>query len=343
MVSGGLLLLTLVVPGTGTPPTRGGRPTTSHPSTPTTQPGTSGSGAGRYAVGTTALNLVEPASPGSPTRLLPTAVRYPATGSPGGPEAAGLPPYRAGRPFPLVVFSQWYGIAAEAYAGLLEYWASAGFVVVDPTYPFTDPGSPGGLNEADITNHPGDLQFVIAQILRMSAAHGNLLSGLVDPKAVAVAGHSDGGDVSLATAVNPCCRDTLVKAAVILSGAELAKFGGSYYTSGSVPLMVVQGTADTINPPSCSVQLYNAAPAPKYFLSLLGAAHEPPYLDPGPYRSVVEATTTDFLNGYLKSRPSALTALGTAGSVPGVATTSSVPTLALPGGSTCPGAPAPGD
>jgi len=338
IASGAALLLVLVLLGTGARPNPGGRSATAStvPSTTVVAHG------GPYAVGTTALPLIEPATTATPARSLPTAVRYPAQGQPGGAETAGPPAYRAGGPYPLVVFSQGYEIAAESYAGLLQHWASAGYVVVDPTYPFTDPGppgSPGGPNEADIANHPADLRFVISAILGLSAAHGGVLSGLVNPNEIAVVGHSDGGDVSLATAVDPCCKDSLVKAAIILSGAELAAFGNTYYAQGSVPLLVVQGTADTINPPPCSIQLYNAAPSPKYYLSLLGATHEPPYLDPGPLRTLVETTTTDFLDGYLKGRSTALPALVASGTVAGQATVSTAASLGQPAG-TCPGAPA---
>ena len=339
VASGCVLLLVAVLVGTGSSPGRGGRTVTTSTATSTTVGTTVVAHGGPYAVGTTSLPFVEPATATLAARQLPTAVRYPAQGRAGGTEAPGLAPDRADGPYPLVVFSQGYGIAAEAYAGMLEHWASAGYVVVDPTYPFTDPSFPGGLNEADLVNHPADLRYVIASILALSAARGNVLSGLVDPNEVAVIGHSDGGDVSLATAVDPCCQDSLVKAAVILSGAEQAVFGSAYYAQRSVPLMVVQGTADTINPPSCSVQLYDAAPAPKYYLSLLGAAHEPPYLDPGPTQTLVETTTTDFLNGYLKGRSAALAALVAAGTIPGQATVSAAASVGPPVGS-CPGAPA---
>ncbi len=331
---GGLLLFVLVPAGPRARPVVKGRP--AGPRTVTTT--TLAPAGGPYAVGTAAVNLVEPATGGLPARVLPTSVRYPAQGIPGGPETAMAPPSRDNGPYPLVVFSQGYDVAAEAYAGLLEHWASAGYVVVDPTYPFTDPASAGGVDERDIANHPGDLRFVISSILQASASPSGLLSGLIAQKEVAVVEHSDGGDVTLATAVNSCCRDARITAAVILSGAELASFGGTYYASGGVPLMVVQGTADNVNPAACSIELYNGAPPPKVYLSLLGAEHGPPYLGAGPDESVVATTTTDFLNGYLKGWSQGRAALATDGSVPGVADLSAPPSLGTPAG-TCPGAP----
>ena len=44
-----------------------------------------------------------------------------------------------------------------------------------------------------------------------------------------IAGQSDGGDVSLATADNTCCYDPAIKAVAVFSGAELSSFGGTYF------------------------------------------------------------------------------------------------------------------
>jgi predicted dienelactone hydrolase len=237
-----------------------------------------------------------------------------------------------------VVFSEGYDISPEAYANLLDAWSAAGYVVADPTYPFTSPTSPGGPEEDDIVNHPADLRFVITSLLQDGATKGGTLSGLINPSEVAVIGHSDGGDVALATASNSCCLDSRIKAAVILSGAELASFGGTYYTTPAVPMLVVQGTADDINPQVCSVQLYDAAPQPKYYLSLAGQSHESPYLQAGQPLGTVEKVTIDFLDGYLRHSTAQLDAMTADGSVPGLATLTNSPSVGPPVGS-CPGAP----
>ena len=289
-----------------------------------------------YAVGTISLDITE--TIGGTVRSLPTEVRYPATGPAGTPEQAGANADHTSGPYPLVVFSQGYDISPEAYADLLDAWSAAGYVVADPTYPLTSPSSPGGLDENDIVNHPADLRFVITSLLQDEATTGNPLSGLIDPSEVAVIGHSDGGDVALATASNSCCRDSRIKAVVILSGAELASFGGTYYATPPVPMLVVQGTEDDINPPSCSVQLYDSAPLPKYYLSLAGQSHESPYLQVGQPLGTVEQVTIDFLDGYLRHSTARLDAMAADGLVPGLATLTSAPSLGSPVGS-CPGAP----
>jgi predicted dienelactone hydrolase len=294
----------------------------------------------------TSLMLTEPATAamatghtasGAPVRTLPTIVRYPAAGTPGSGAHPGAAPASGHGPFPLVIFSQGYDISAEAYSWLLDAWARAGFVVADPTYPLTDPSTPEGVNESDIVNHPGDLRFAISALLAARHDNRSVLDGLMDPSRVAIIGHSDGGDVTLAAAADSCCRDSAVKAAVILSGAELAAFGGSYYSAGSVPLLVVQGSADTVNVPGCSAQLYDQAPAPKYYLNIAGAEHQPPYLDPGPLRGGVARSVIAFLDAYLSHRRARLDALVRRGTVTAGETITSAPS---PAGTTyCPGAP----
>ncbi len=294
-----------------------------------------------FAVGTLSVSLREPV--GTSVRVLPTTVYYPAAGPAGGAPAPGVSPLRATGPYPLVVFSEGYDIAPQAYGALLDAWAAAGYVVAAPVYPFTDPAAPGGLNESDIVNHPADLRYVITSMLGLSAASGGDLAGLIRPGAIAVIGHSDGGDVSLATVANTCCTDPRIKAAILLSGAELTSFAGRYFAGPStVPLLVVQGTADTINPPACSVQIYDAAPSPKYYLSLFGVSHTGAYLPAGPARDVVTRVTTDFLNAYLKGSAAALGRMASDATSPGLSGLTSaarVPAGLAPLTGSCPGAP----
>jgi dienelactone hydrolase len=289
----------------------------------------------RPAVSTLELTFQEPSDPdiatgrtaeGMPVRTLHTLVLYPGQPAARRPSpSAGARTAEAGR-YPLVVFSQGFDLAPTVYSGLLHAWAKAGYVVAAPTYPDTDSTAPGQLYEADIVNHPADLRFVIASLLAASRDRHSRLYRLIDPRQIALIGHSDGGDVTLAVAANSCCERPHIAAAVILSGAELSSFGGSYFAYGSPPLLVAQGSADTINLPACSVQIYNAAPQPKYYLNIPNAEHEPPYIDPGPMRTGVIRATVAFLNAYLKGRRAALVALDHGGPLPAGETLTSGPT-----------------
>jgi dienelactone hydrolase len=290
---------------------------------------------GAYAVGTTNLRVVEPsgAQPGS-SRVLPTSVWYPAVRA-----GTHLVPDRAYAPYPLLAFSTGYDISVRAYQALLSGWASAGFVVAAPTYPHNDPSDPAEVDENDIINHPADLRAVITALLTAARRRTSVLSGLVDPGEIGVVGHSDGAEVTLAVADDSCCRDWRVKAVAVLAGAELASFGGRYFTGPRVPLLVVQGSADKINPPACSTEIYDEASRPKYYLDLLGAGHEPPFAGPlvAPgQRSVVARVTTDFFDAELAGEAGGLPAMTTDGDVPGTArVTSGVSAPSAPGD--CPG------
>jgi dienelactone hydrolase len=236
------------------------------------------------------------------------------------------------------VFSQGYDLGVPAYSALLADWASAGFVVAAPTYPHTDPSDPGALDESDIVNHPADLRQVITALLNAVQGPGTVLSGLIDANEIGVVGHSDGAVVSLAAAANTCCQDARVKAAAILSGAELASFPGRYVFSDRVPLLVTQGSADTINLPACSAEIYDAANSNKYYLDLLGAPHEPPYVDPGPDLQIIARVTTDFFDGELVGQTAALAALATDGNVEGRSSLSATAVAPQARGA-CPGSP----
>ena len=334
-------------PGRRAARARPARPAASQSSSATTTRVAARDGSAPYRVGMTSMALDEPAPAatatgrgpsGASVRALPTIVRYPALGGPGGGAHPGAAPAAGSGPFPLIVFSQGFDIPAEAYSGLLDAWARAGYVVADPTYPATDPSAPGGVNEQDIVNHPADLRFVIASLLAAGRDRHGVLRALVNPARVAVVGHSDGGDVSLAVADNSCCHDSVVRAAVILSGAEFAGFGGHYFGADHVPLLVVQGSADTINVPGCSAQIFDGAPRPRYYVDLQGDEHEPPYLDPGPAQAGVARGVIAFLGAYLDHRPAHLQSLVRRGTVAAGETISAAP-LPPDTGTACPGAP----
>jgi predicted dienelactone hydrolase len=86
-------------------------------------------------------------------RVLVTDIRYPAHGRP---------------PYPLVVFAHGFALTPTPYVRLLDAWARAGYVVAAPAFPVERAGAPGGPSESDLPNEPGDIHFVISQLLRGS-------------------------------------------------------------------------------------------------------------------------------------------------------------------------------
>jgi predicted dienelactone hydrolase len=224
-----------------------------------------------------------------------------------------------------VLFAHGVSLSPETYSSLLHAWARQGYVVAAPAFPLESSVAPGGPTQSDLPNQPRDVTFVISELLAQSAAAGNPLSQLIDPNEVAVAGHSDGGETALAVAYGGSDRDPRVKAAVILSGAEMPGLGSDFLPSGSPPLLAVQGTADTVNPPGASDAFFAAARPPKYLLGLYGAAHIPPYSYQQPQLGIVERVSLAFLDRYLKGDLPAGSRLAGLGSVPKVAGVTSAP------------------
>ena len=209
------------------------------------------------------------------------------------------------------MFSGGWQVPPGYYSDLLDSWVAQGYVVAFPVYPGTAPGVPGPPEWA-VVEHPAQLAGVITGLEHA----GGPLAGLVDSTRVGVAGHSDGGDVTEAAVNNSCCTTPGVRAAIVLSGAQLASFDlhGRYGSTGP-PTLVVQGDRDTINPPGCSQAIYDSSPQPRYYLDLAGAGHYPAYLDAaglaaypgqagasraGLYRQIVTGATLGFWNQYLR-------------------------------------------
>jgi predicted dienelactone hydrolase len=249
-----------------------------------------------------------PGQAASPRRVV-TIVRYP----------------RGVGTFPLLVFGHGYAVTPRPYTALLEAWARAGYVVAAPVFPLGNANAPGGPNESDLVNQPRDMSLVITRLLALSGRHHGPLAGLIDPRRIAVAGQSDGGDTALTAAYASAYRDRRIRAAAILSGQEIPGLGGYDFPRPSPALLATQGLADTINLPSTTYQFFAAAPPPKYLLKLPGAPHLGPYTDEEPQLAIVERVTIAFFDAYLKRLPGALARLSRAADVPGRATLDAVP------------------
>ncbi len=243
-------------------------------------------------VGIVVLHLVDPTrtvslSGTKAMRSFDTIVRYP----------IGLR-----GPFPLIVFGHGYAVTPAPYSRLLDAWTKAGYIVASPVFPLENANAPGGPNENDLPNQPGDMSLVITSLLRPGTRAAARIAGMMDRGHIAVSGQSDGGDTALAVAYAPSVRDPRVTAAIILSGME-DPFAHQFAMPSHGPtLLAIQGTADTINPPATTNAFFAPASPPKYLLTLIGAGHLPPYTEPGIELTTVERMTLAFLNHYFKGR-----------------------------------------
>jgi len=273
---------------------------------------------GPWRVGVVTAHFVDPSRPapartgGGNGRVLDTVIEYPIEGDPAAPPAPGGPAPAAGGPFPLVVFVHGFDVTPTTYAALTEAWARAGYVVASPAFP-GEVGGQDGATEDDLPNEPADVRFVISA---MTAAGGPVRSA-VDASRIAVAGHSDGGEVAAGVGLDRCCADPRVRATIVMSGAELGIPGGGYAGVAHAPALVIQSDGDEVNDPANAVQLYNDSPGQMWYLDLVGGRHLEPFLGTDPHWAIVPAVTTDFLDLELKGGAGRLTRFERDAIVPG--------------------------
>ncbi len=209
---------------------------------------------------------------------------------------------------PLVVFSTGIEGTATNYEGLYRHWVEAGYVVAAPNFPLSQKNAPGGPSLVDFTSQPGDVRFVLDQVLAQSARKKGALAGRIDPKRIALAGKSLGAITTLTAAYKVADHESREKAVISLTGA--ASDGADMFTGIPVPLLLVHGDADKTVPYRSSVDAFGLALPPKHLVTLFGQDHGGSFNGEGtPAADVVVKVTTDFLDAYVKGEPAALNRL----------------------------------
>jgi hypothetical protein len=287
--------------------------TTIAPSTTTasTAPATEAAPTTPYAVGTRTATFVDTTRTtsangsfgGAPTRTLPTRFWYPAEGAAGGEPVTDAPADRSHGPYPLVLFAHGYDVAPDLYAPLLARWAAAGYVVAAPVFPILS-GSDGGASHVDYEKTFADASFVITQVLRLRT--DDPLGGLVDPKRIAAAGHSDGEVISFALGFLQCCRDTRVRSVISMAG-DLSNANNPHVRDTGTPILHIMETGDEYDPYPHSIDWDRAnLTAPRWMVTL-NSSHVPPYTQPGnPAFELTSAITVAYLDGTLQGRANRL-------------------------------------
>ncbi|HXW34408.1 MAG TPA: neocarzinostatin apoprotein domain-containing protein [Acidimicrobiales bacterium] len=289
--------------------------TPSTTSSPATGVSASASASEQHGVGVLRETLIDesrptPANGSSPAhagRTLQTFVFYPAEQHERIAATTDAPPDRSGGPFPLIVFAHGFGESPNLgdYKSLLEHWASAGYVVAAPVFPLTNSAAPGGPDLSDYVNQPADMSFVVTEVVGQSKSPGSLLDGMVNPNEIGAAGHSLGGVTVLGLVTNTCCHDPRIKAAVVMSGDQETFPSGTLEYSAAPPMLLVHGNADVVVPYASSVEVFDAAQAPKGLLTIKGGGHGSPVDPSGPAFATVVSTTIAFFNAYLKGSTAA--------------------------------------
>jgi dienelactone hydrolase len=282
---------------------------------------------GTNAVGSVEQTFVDDSRPtkangsfaGAPSRALHTTIYYPALGKPGDTVTADATPDRKHGPYPLILYSHGTNSSGAEYEPLLRQWASAGYVVAAPDYPLSNKNSPGGAIITDLDQQPADARFVIDRVLALSSKRSGTLARAVDAKRIGASGHSLGALTTYRLVYETCCADKRIKAAAPMSGA--AGDPPQFFTGISTPLLAEHGDADGTIPYQTGADTFAKASPPKFFLTLIGGGHTPPYRGgPDPAPTTVAHVTLDFFDRYLKSDRAALDRLRHDADQPGVAT-----------------------
>ncbi|MCP2294340.1 Alpha/beta hydrolase family protein [Nocardia amikacinitolerans] len=206
-----------------------------------------------------------------------------------------------GTGLPVVVFAHGFGKSMSSYDPLVDFWASNGFVVVQPTFldsqtlglTAADPRYPDiwRIRVRDVTRVLDDLDHVVAAI--------SGLGDRVDRDRIAVAGHSWGGQtvgMLLGARVlgadgrpGPDMTDARVKAGVLLAttgigGDDLTPFAATNFPfmnpdfdGLTTPTLVVAGDHDqshlSTRGPDWFTDVYTYSPGAQSLLTVFGGDH----------------------------------------------------------------------
>jgi dienelactone hydrolase len=195
-------------------------------------------------------------------------------------------------PVPLILAIHGLDGTPNALAPLLDTWTRAGYVVAAPTFPKTKKDARGKALRSEVVDQAADASYVIDQMLDRASSFG------IDPTEVGAAGMSLGGMTVYSLISHTCCEDGRIQAAVVMAGVHDA-FPSGKYVHQDVPVLLLHGDADVGYHHSQSA--YTQLAPPKWFITLHGEGHSPPFEVPrGQASAIVDTTTVLFWDHYLK-------------------------------------------
>ncbi len=227
---------------------------------------------------TTAYTFVDAARPtpctGAATRTLHVTVVTPDTS---GPAPVVLVGPGSGASQRAVARADAAALAERGYVGVaLDFPCTNA-----PGYSTTDP-----VVALDIYHQPADVSFVLTNLLALSAAPGNALSGLLDPQRIGYVGTSSGAVTALLL-FNSCCGDPRIRATEIIKGIPVPTgpglpLAGTYDWSRPIATYFWSGCRDAVTPYGPAWSAFTQLTAPKAFLADPTGTHStPPVFPPG--------------------------------------------------------------
>lgn len=207
--------------------------------------------------------------PGAPTRQLVTEVWYPATGA-GGRDAelaAGDAPY------PTILYSHGFSGFRSAESHLTRHLASRGYVVAAPDFPLSNIGAPGGPTINDVANQPGDVTFILDELLAMSSDPGSTLPGALDVTRIGASGLSLGGLTTLLVTFHKGLREPRIEAALPMAPPGCF-FTSRFFSTVRVPLLVMHGDSDQLVPfRQSGKRVFHRARRPRHLVGIRNGSH----------------------------------------------------------------------
>jgi predicted dienelactone hydrolase len=223
-----------------------------------------------------------------------------------------------GGPFPVILFSHAVGGSKDDHAALIESWARAGYVCIQPNHvDSSQMGGPGRSTLSAWPTRPADLSLIIDQLDAIEQAD-QALNGKLDHSRIGAAGHYIGSLAAgllvgmrgfPAPGVDPVgFRDERVSAALMMSpvgrGQGLTE---SAWADMHGPVMVVTGEGDqsrrTGNPGDWRTEPFQFMPPGDKYLVWANELGEPSDGDwdqwAGPAAEPIEAATVAFWDAYL--------------------------------------------
>lgn len=174
---------------------------------------------------------------GTDTRILDTTYWYPVN------ERGEVPEGK----HPLLVYSHGFSSTREGGEYLGEFLASNGYIVIAADFPLTNKRAPGGPELKDVVNQPGDLSFLIDNVIAWSLDGGHVLSGHLDDNRIGVTGISLGGLTTTLASYHPTRRDPRIKAAASIAGPT-SSFSEIFYENADIPFLMLAADIDALVP-----------------------------------------------------------------------------------------------
>ena len=205
-----------------------------------------------------------------------------------------------GEALPIILFAHGFGWSMNSYAPLVDYWASNGFVVIQPT--FLDSRTlglaPDDPRTADIWRiRVGDMKQILDHLDVIEETVPGL-AGRIDRTRIAAVGHSYGAQtvgmllgarvLGAAGVPGGAVTEPRISAGVLLSatgdGESLTEFPRRHFSfmqpdfeGMTTPTLVVAGDQDdsplSTRGPDWFADAYTLSPAPKDLLTVIGGQH----------------------------------------------------------------------